>query len=166
MPDLWLGDVGIRVTDLARSLDFYTRVLGLEEIARGGDDAGRFGLVRDKHDRQRLELNWCADDNPFAAPFTPGEAVEHLEVRVKSVPETLAYLKGFGVLPATKKIWVNRAGIEKFRSDPRLLKFIDQDVWDFGNGRRIAYVQDPDGDFLCLYDHPDEAWGSPISDGY
>ena len=35
MPDLWLGDVGIRVTDLARSLDFYTRVLGLAEIARG-----------------------------------------------------------------------------------------------------------------------------------
>ncbi len=34
MPDLWLGDVGIRVTDLKRSLEFYTKVLGPVEIER------------------------------------------------------------------------------------------------------------------------------------
>ncbi len=166
MPDWWLGDVGIRVTDLARSLEFYTKILGLEEIGRGGDDDGRYVLLRDKRSGQRLELNWYADGNPFAAPFTPGEALDHLEVRVKSVPEILEYLKGFGVLPATKKVWANRAGVEKFRSDPRVASFMDQDVWAFESGRSIAFIQDPDGNFLLLYDHPEEPWDGPMPDGY
>lgn len=166
MPDLWFGDVGIRVTDLQRSLDFYTKVLGLEEIDRGGDEDGRYVLLRDKQSGQRLELNWYAEWNPFAAPFTSGEALDHLEVRVKSVPEALERLKSLGIPPATKKIWVNRAGIERFRSDPRVMKLMDQDVWDMGNGHRLFYIQDPDGNFLCLYDHPEEAWGGPIPDGY
>src|SRR5438094_8105157 len=38
MSDLWTGDVGIRVTDLDRSIEFYNNVLDLEEIDRGGDD--------------------------------------------------------------------------------------------------------------------------------
>ena len=38
MSDLWLGDVGIRVTNLERSIDFYTKVFDLEEIDRGGDE--------------------------------------------------------------------------------------------------------------------------------
>jgi len=38
MSDLWLGDVGIRVTNLERSIDFYTEVFDLEEIDRGGDE--------------------------------------------------------------------------------------------------------------------------------
>ncbi len=166
MADLWLGDVGIRVTDLARSLEFYTKVLGLEEIARGGDADGTFVLLRDKHSGQRLELNWYAEDNPFAAPFVLGEALDHLEVRVKSVPEQLDRLKGLGILPATQKIWVNRKGIEKFKEDPRLQKFIHEDMWTSSNGHHIAYIQDPDGNFLCLYDHPNEPWGGPIPDGY
>jgi hypothetical protein len=30
----------------------------------------------------------------------------------------------------------------------------------------VAYIQDPDGDFLCLYDHPEEEWEGPIPDHY
>src|SRR3989442_784213 len=51
MSDHWLGDVGIRVTDLARSLEFYTKVLGLEEIDRGGDE-DIYVLLRDPRSRQ------------------------------------------------------------------------------------------------------------------
>ncbi len=166
MPDWWLGDVGIRVRDLARSLAFYTEVLGLEEIARGGDEDGTYVLLRDRHSGQRLELNWYADDNPFAAPFTSGEALDHFEVRVKSVPDALERLKGFGIEPATRKLWVNREGIEKVGSDPRLRRLMDEDVWTSAKGHRIFYVQDPDGNFLCFYDHPEEPWGGPVPDGY
>ncbi len=166
MDDLWLGDVGIRVTDLERSLRFYTEVLGLVEIHRGGDEDGTFVLLKDPRSGQRLELNWYADDNPFAVPYVPGEALDHLEVRVRSVPEVLERLKGLGISPATKKLWVNREGIEKLKDDPRLAKLMAEDVWTSSTGHRIAYIQDPDGIFLCLYDHPEEPWDGPIPDHY
>src|SRR5574340_1167596 len=87
--DLWLGEVGIRVTDLKRSLEFYSKVLGLRELERGGDEDGTYVLLKNAWSGQRLELNWYAPDDPFAAPYVPGEALDHFEVRVKSVPEIL-----------------------------------------------------------------------------
>src|SRR5207249_3253683 len=89
MSDLWLGDVGIRVTNLERSIEFYTKVFDLEQIDRGGDDEGKYVLFRDRRSGQRLELNWYAERSPFWTPYVSGEALDHFEVRVKSVPETL-----------------------------------------------------------------------------
>ncbi len=166
MSDLWLGDVGIRVTDLARSLEFYTKALGLKEIYRGGDEDGTYVLLKDLRSGQRLELNWYAEDNPFAAPYVSGEALDHLEVRVKSVPETLERLEAMGIRPATKKLWVNRRAVQKLKADPKMKEMMGQDVWIAKNGHRIVYVQDPDGIFLCLYDHPEEPWDGPIPDHY
>ncbi len=166
MSDLWLGDVGIRVTNLPRSVEFYTKVLGLVELKRVEDPDGAYVLLRDPHSGQRLELNWYADTNPFAAPYTLGEALDHFEVRVKSVPEVLERLKGLGIEPATKKLWVNRGAVEKLRSDPHMVQVMQEDVWSLKNGHRVVYIQDPDGIFLCLYDHPEEPWGGPIPDGY
>ena len=134
MSDLWLGDVGIRVTNLDRSIDFYTKVFDLEEIDRGGDEHSTFVLFRDRRSRQRLELNWYAEDNPFWAPYVPGEALDHFEVRVKSVPETLQRLKGLGILPATKKPWVNRRAIAKLNADPDFRKTMKEDVWTSQKG--------------------------------
>jgi len=31
---------------------------------------------------------------------------------------------------------------------------MEEDVWVGRNGHRIVYIQDPDGIFFCLYDHP------------
>jgi catechol 2,3-dioxygenase-like lactoylglutathione lyase family enzyme len=166
LSDLWLGDVGIRVTNLEKSLEFYTNVLGLEEIYRGGDDEGTYVLLRDKSSGQRLELNWYAKDNPFAAPYVPGEALDHLEVRVKSVPEMLRRLRKLGIRPATTKLWVNKRVVRKLMADPKARKDMKQDVWTTREGHRIAYIQDPDGIFLCLYDHPEEPWEGPIPDHY
>ncbi len=166
MSDLWLGDVGIRVTDLARSVKFYTEILGLEEIKRVEDPDSAYVLLRDRHSGQRLELNWYADASAFAAPYTVGEALDHFEVRVRSVPEVLARLETLGIRPATKKLWVNRAAIAELRKDPHMAEVMEQDVWSLKSGHRIVYIQDPDGIFLCLYDHPEEPWGGPIPDGY
>ena len=43
---------------------------------------------------------------------------------------------------------------------------MEEDVWTSRNGHRIAYIQDPDGIFFCLYDHPEEPWEGPIPDHY
>src|SRR5207244_12818520 len=101
--DLWIVDVGIRVTDLERSIEFYNKVFDLEEIDRGGDDEGKYVLFRDHRSGQRLELNWYAERSPFWAPYVSGEALDHFEVRVKGVPETLERTKKFGIAPATAK---------------------------------------------------------------
>ncbi len=166
MSDLWLGDVGIRVTDLARSLKFYTEVLGLEEIYRAGDEESTYVLLRDRHSGQRLELNWYAESSPFAAPYPLGEALDHFEVRVKSVPEVLERLGALGIPPATKKLWSNRRVVDELRKDPKMAETMEKDVWTVKSGHRIAYIQDPDGIFLCLYDHPEAPWGGPIPDHY
>lgn len=166
MSDLWLGEVGIRVTDLARSLKFYTEVLGLEEIQRAGDEDSTYVLLRDRHSGQRLELNWCAESSPFAAPYTLGEALDHFEVRVMSVPEVLERLRALGMQPATRKLWANRRVVEELRKDPKMAELMEKELWTSKSGHRIVHIQDPDGIFLCLYDHPEEPWGGPIPDHY
>ncbi|NNN17609.1 MAG: VOC family protein [Thermoplasmata archaeon] len=75
--------VGIRVTDLDRSLTFYREGLDLIETARGAmNHGGRFVQLEDPESRQALELNWYPPGNPHATPFVPGEGLDHLGVEV------------------------------------------------------------------------------------
>src|SRR5437879_1618286 len=96
----------------------------------------------------------------------PGRSLGPLEVRVKDVPETLQRLKKLGVLPATRKLWVNRKTVAKLKDDPKFAKLMQEDMWTSRNGHRIAYIRDPDGIFFCLYDHPEEPWEGPIPDHF
>jgi catechol 2,3-dioxygenase-like lactoylglutathione lyase family enzyme len=45
MSDTWLCDSGIRVTNLARSIEFYTFLLDLVELKRSKDDDSEYVLV-------------------------------------------------------------------------------------------------------------------------
>ena len=73
--------VGLRVTNLRRSLRFYTHVLGLQERMRG--DFRKYGRgiwvgLEDPRSHQRLELNWYPPGSPFAPRFARGEALDHV----------------------------------------------------------------------------------------
>ena len=166
MSDSWLSDCGIRVTDLERSLEFYRRILDLEELKRASDEDSAYVLLRDRRSGQRLELNWYAPGNPFYAPYVPGEGLDHLEVRVRSVPSMLERLKPHGIVPVNKRLWVNKAAVRKMKSDPRVAQLMDQDVWTTSSGHHVAYIADPDGNLVALYDHPEEPWDGPIPDHY
>lgn len=152
---MWISYFGIRVTNLERSRDFYTKVFDLVEIGRGGNDAQRYILLRDETSGQRIELNWYGSGSQFAVPYVPGEGLDHVGVRVKSVSETLKRLAALGIFPATKEL-----GALDQTGHP-----LDEDVWLLQNGHRIAYIKDPDGNYIELYDHPEEAWGS-VPKGY
>jgi catechol 2,3-dioxygenase-like lactoylglutathione lyase family enzyme len=165
MGDSCLCDFGLRVTNLERSTEFYTSLLDLEELKRVSDPDHSYVLFRDRRSGQRLELNWYSDSSPFATPYVPGEGLDHIEVRVKDLPEMLERLRARGILPATKKLWVNSDAVRRMRANPEEAKYLDEDVWT-SHGHRIAYIQDPDGNYLCLYDHPEEAWEGPIPDHY
>ncbi|HEV2428251.1 MAG TPA: VOC family protein, partial [Thermoplasmata archaeon] len=116
MHPTWLGDVGIRVTDLDRSLAFYRELLDLEELSRSVDALGGYVLLRDRRSGQRLELNWYAEQSPFYAPFVPGEALDHLEVRVRDVIALLPRLKELGIASVNRKLFVNRTAVDRLRS--------------------------------------------------
>jgi catechol 2,3-dioxygenase-like lactoylglutathione lyase family enzyme len=164
--DTWLCDAGIRVTDLDRAIEFYTSFLDLVELKRVGDDESAYVLFKDRRSGQRLELNWYSTKSPFYVPFTPGEGLDHLEVRVRDVKTLLAKLRARGVEPVNRKLWTNAAAVEAMRSRPEDAALLEKDVWLTSSGHTVAYVADPDGNLICLYDHPEEDFDGPIPEHY
>jgi lactoylglutathione lyase len=130
---------GVRVTDLDRSLRFYTKALGLREVARG--DLSPYGrgiwvLLQDPSSRQRLELNWYPKGSQFDVPFVVGEGLDHVgfflgPVPVATLDRTYQSLlrQGAGptnITPATTEGWV-------------------------------GYVTDPDGNWIEIFRAPTAA---------
>ncbi len=150
MADLWIRDVGLRVTDFERSIEFYTKLFDLEELQRGGDEENKYVLFRDRRSGQRLELNGYTETSPFRAPYVPGEGLGHVEVRVKSLPEILDRLRARDIRPVNKKLWVNAQAIQRLRSDAVAMKETEEDGRTTTTGHRVAYIQDPDGNLLAL----------------
>ena len=73
--------VGIRVTNLRRSLRFYTRVLGLRESIRGDFRRAGKGIwvgLTDPRTHRRLELNWYPPGSTFGTRYQAGEALDHI----------------------------------------------------------------------------------------
>jgi len=136
----YLSYFGIRVTDLERSIAFYTRYFGLEEVARGGLEVavpadnperitGRAVLLRDPVSGCKLELNYYPDGSQFAPAYEVGEGLDHLCFRVDDLGGILKVLEAEGVRPIA----------------------LPSEVAD---GVSIAYVRDPDGIWIELWkDH-------------
>ena len=143
---MYLSYVGIRVRDIERSLKFYTGLFGLREVSRGDNRPGGGGvyvLLLDEHSGQKLELNWYLEGSPFGTPYSPGEGLDHVAFRVENVPEALEGLA--------------RHGVESIQT-PSGLREPDPGVM-------VAYVQDPDGNWIELYHNP-SPMGPEVPKGY
>jgi lactoylglutathione lyase len=150
---LYLSYTGIRVTDIEKSLEFYTKLLGLEEVARGDNSAiggGIYVLLRDKNSGQKLELNCYPECSPYATNYLPGEGLDHISFRVDSVAETQRLLE--------------EKGVEKIELIPSLQKV--QSVHADYSSFHVGYLKDPDGNWIEFYDHPERVEYSKISSGY
>ena len=92
---------GIRVRDLDRAIDFFTRVLGmkLEGRVKSGWTKGEFANLETGDGRHWLELNWYAPDSPVEGPFREGDELDHLGFEVPNLEEALAQLKEEGYEP-------------------------------------------------------------------
>ena len=87
-----LAAVGLRVTDLKRSLRFYTRILGLREVRRGDTRSwggGIWVLLRDPRSRRMIELNWYPKGSLFYTPYRTGDALDHLDFDLGPVARTV-----------------------------------------------------------------------------
>ena len=90
---------GIRVRDLDRSIDFYTRVLGmtLQSRTRIRETKGAVALLKSPRGKQWLELNWYAPDSPFATPYRKGEQLDHLAFRTRNLTEKIRELRRLSI---------------------------------------------------------------------
>jgi lactoylglutathione lyase len=88
----------LRVRDLAAALDFFVAKLGLRELRRQDDDAGRFTLVflgtGAAGDGAEIELTYNWDQ---ADPYPTGRFFGHLAYQVDDIYATCARLSDAGV---------------------------------------------------------------------
>jgi lactoylglutathione lyase len=141
---MYMSYFGIRVTNLERSLKFYTELFGLREVERGDargrkHGAGLYVLLKDPKSGQKLELNWYPPDSAFATPYEPGEGLDHIAFSVENLSQAYNDLTKKGVQPT--------------------------EVGPDATGGWIAYLKDPDGNWIELYSRPAPV-GGKIPEGY
>jgi lactoylglutathione lyase len=112
-----LYHAGIRVRDLKRSVDFYTKALGMKVVARGTmPHGGKYVHLKSPGSPQRLELNWYPEGSKFFTPYRRGEELDHLAFEVedarRAFEELVARGAGVAVSPADSK------GTEIYVTDP------------------------------------------------
>jgi lactoylglutathione lyase len=118
--------VGIRVTDLERSIDFYTRVLGMKVTGRGKIEQTKGETVglQSEEGGFILELNYYEEGSPYNTNYSVGEGLDHLAFKVDDLDKSLAEARKAGY---------------------RTLLEIKAD------GGRWAYIEDPDGIWIELF---------------
>ena len=77
---------GIRVRDMDRSIDFYTRVLGMEVQWRQNirETGGKIAVLKSPRGSQRLELNWYPPMG-LHKRYRQGDELDHLAFSVRDV---------------------------------------------------------------------------------
>ncbi len=118
--------VGIRVKDLSKSIEFYTRLLGMKVVNRFRMDETRGEIVNLQSEGQAftLELNYYAADSPYNTDYVVGEGLDHLAFRVDDLDAALAE--------------ADRGG------HPAVLQLK-------ADNTRWAYIEDPNGIWIELY---------------
>lgn len=115
---------GIRVRDMERSIDLYTRVLGMEMKYRMNirETGGTIAILKSPRGSQRLELNWYPPKGMHKR-YRQGDELDHLAFHVRDVD---AFLK-------------------EYRGE------LDVAMKPFDEGRdRLAYITGPDGEWIEL----------------
>ena len=108
---------GIRVRDLKRSLDFYTKAVGMKVVNRGTmPHGGKFVQLRGKDSKQTLELNWYPPGSKFYTEYTPGGEMDHLAFVVKNVAKAYKELISKGATSAVSP--KESKGTEVYLIDP------------------------------------------------
>jgi len=116
---------GIRVRDLKRSIEFYTKTMGMKEIDRGKMHAGgMFVQLKSKNSEQELELNYYPPGNKYCEDYVEGSELDHLAFWCENVRRDYKKVLAGGATSAIAP-------------------------WD-ESGYTLAFVRDPDGVWIEL----------------
>jgi len=117
--------VGIRVKDLQKSIDFYSKLLGMRVTGRSRFEQTRVQTVNleSKDGGFTLELYYYEEASPFNVEYVMGEGLDHLAFKVSDLDSALreAELVGY----------------------PTILQVKTHIRW--------AYIEDPNGIWIELY---------------
>ena len=118
--------VGIRVTNLQKSIDFYTKLLGMKVVGRGKNEQtrGEYVAMQSEKGGFILELNYYEKDSPFSTEYTAGEGLDHLAFKVDNLDKALEETRkaGYRVILEMK-----------------------------ANESRWAFIEDPDGIWIEFF---------------
>ena len=116
---------GIRVRDLTRSVDFYTKTMGMKLVDRGTMQAGgKYVLMKGEESEQLLELNYYPPSMRFYEEYSEGSELDHLAFWCKDVRKSYRKVLTGGATSAVEPL-------------------------DEG-GYTLAFVKDPDGIWIEL----------------
>ena len=118
--------VGIRVKDLQRSIEFYTKLLGMKVKGRGRIEQTKGETVGLESEEGGfvLELNYYEKDSPYCTEYVVGEGLDHLAFKVDDLDKALEEAKSSGHhLVLEMKV----------------------------DGSRWAYLEDPNGIWIELF---------------
>lgn len=122
---MFLDYAGLRVQELDRSIEFYTKGAELEELGRGTmGHGGVWVLLWDRTSCQRLELNWYPAGSKFHTPYAAGEGLDHLGFRVADLEAAVKRFEGAG---------------------GHVVERVTE-----GEGPGLVYLTDPDGNWIEL----------------
>jgi methylmalonyl-CoA/ethylmalonyl-CoA epimerase len=118
--------IGIRVTNLERSIDFYTKVLSMRVTGRSKIEQTKGETVglQTGENGFTLELNFYEKDSPFNTKYIAGDGLDHLAFKVDDLDKALEEAKKAG-----------HRTILQMKSD----------------GGRWAFIKDPDGNCIELF---------------
>lgn len=118
--------IGIRVTNLQQSIDFYVKLLGMNLLNRSKIEQtkGETAVLQTEKGGPVLELNHYEKDSPYNVKYLVGEGLDHLAFKVDDLDKALEEARKAG--------------------HKTLLQF-EQD------GGRWAYIEDPDGIWIEVF---------------
>lgn len=122
--------VGIRVIDLQKSIDFYTKLLGMKVAGRGKIEQtkGETVAMTSQEGGFVLELNHYEKGSPHNTKYEAGEGLDHLAFGVEDLDKALKEAKTAG--------------------HPTVLEIK-------ADGSRWAYIEDPNGIWIELFTSTD-----------
>jgi lactoylglutathione lyase len=108
---------GIRVRNLKRSRDFYTKAFGMKVVNEGTmGHGGKYVQLVGPGSKQKLELNWYPNGSRFHTPYRKGDEMDHLAFVVADVKKAYGELIRKGAKPAVPP--EKSEGTEVYVKDP------------------------------------------------
>jgi len=117
---------GIRVKDIDKSVEFYSKLLGMKEVGRAKIEAADGEVVNlvSEDDGHMIELNYYAPGSKFYSNYVAGEGLDHLAFQVEDLDKALEEAAKAGY--------------------PTVLDMK-------GKTSRWAYIEDPNGIYIELF---------------